>query len=153
MENISENRATILLVEDDQFVREVAVEILQRAGYRILQASNAAEATDLYRAQFGDIDLLLSDVIMPGKTGPELGAELRMERPDLKVVLMSGYGDSTPEGNFPEVEGAMYLAKPFSVRSLVTKLNEHLAGTRRTSLWVPDDKTCQERAVAQESHY
>ena len=128
MDNISENRATILLVEDDQFVREVAVEILQRAGYRILQASNAAEATDLYRAQFGNIDLLLSDVIMPGKTGPELGAELRMERPDLKVVLMSGYGDSTPEGNFPEVEGAMYLAKPFSVRSLVTKLNEALGG-------------------------
>jgi CheY-like chemotaxis protein len=129
METISAIRATILLVEDDQFVREVAVEILQRAGYRILQASNAAEATDLCRTQLGKIDLLLSDVIMPGKTGPELSAELRAERPNLKVVLMSGYGDSAPEGNFPDVEGAMYLAKPFSVRSLVAKLNEALGGS------------------------
>ena len=126
MVNTSESRATILLVEDDQFVREVAVEILQRAGYRILQAGNAAEATDLCRGQVGRIDLLLSDVVMPGKTGPELSAELRAERPDLKVVLMSGYGDHAPEGSFPDVEGTMYLAKPFSVRSLVTKLNEAL---------------------------
>ena len=77
MQSAGKKRATILLVEDDEFVQDVAFEILERAGYRIVRARNAAEALEAYRHQEERIDLLLSDVVMPGKTGPELGKELR----------------------------------------------------------------------------
>jgi two-component system cell cycle sensor histidine kinase/response regulator CckA len=129
METLPANAATILLVEDDEFVREVAVEILQRAGFVILKARNAAEAAELYQQSHGKIDLLVSDVVMPGKTGPELGAELRAQRPELKIMLMSGYGESSPEGNAADEEGFFYLPKPFSVRTLVDKINEALGRT------------------------
>jgi len=67
---------------------------------------------------------LLSDVVMPGKTGPELGTELRKHQPELKVVFMSGYGDSCPEASIPDAKEVYYLAKPFSVKTLVDKINE-----------------------------
>jgi len=124
MQSAGKKRATILLVEDDEFVQDVAFEILERAGFRIVRARNAAEALEAYRHQEERIDLLLSDVVMPGKTGPELGKELRKQQPELKVVFMSGYGDSCPEASMPNAKEVYYLAKPFSVKTLVDKINE-----------------------------
>ena len=90
----------------------------------LCDARNAAEALEAYRHQEEGIDLLLSDVVMPGKTGPELGTELRKHQPELKVVFMSGYGDSCPEASMPDAKEVYYLAKPFSVKTLVDKINE-----------------------------
>ena len=120
--------ATILLVEDDQFVQDVAFEILERAGFEIVRARNATEAAELYRQGRRKIDLLLSDVVMPGKTGPELATELRLQEPDLKIVLMSGYGEYSLGEGLPNGEGVFYLAKPFSVKTLIDKINEAIGG-------------------------
>ncbi|MEE2637023.1 MAG: response regulator, partial [Acidobacteriota bacterium] len=86
-------RETILVLEDNQAVREVTVRILKRHGYDVLEAKSTAEATRLAKCH-PEVDLLLSDVIMPGASGPEVARDIRMDRPDLPVVLfMSGHSD------------------------------------------------------------
>lgn len=82
---------TVLFVEDEAFVRGVAGEVLSTAGYRVLIAKNATEATRTYAAQLGAVDLLLSDVILPGENGRVLAARLRRDNPQLKVLLITGY--------------------------------------------------------------
>ena len=94
--------ATILLVEDESFVREVTCEVLRSAGYRVLPARDAAEAMRFYELRRGNVDLLLSDVILPGETGPALAGTLRKKNPTLKVLLVSGYGEQIAK---LEVEG------------------------------------------------
>src|SRR5271163_279694 len=82
---------TILFVEDETFVRRVASEVLRSAGYRVLIARDAGEATRVYHAHLGAVDLLLSDVILPGESGRTLAARLREDNPRLKVLLITGY--------------------------------------------------------------
>ena len=82
---------TILLVEDDEALRSLFLELLTSAGYRVFEAENADKGTEIMRARGNQIDLLLTDLIMPGKDGVELSIELRALKPDLQVILMSGY--------------------------------------------------------------
>ena len=111
---------TILLVEDEEGVREVAETILSTSGYDVLKAENAAEALDLWEEHKDEIDLLLTDVIMPGISGKELADTLISSRSDLKVLFMSGY--STDVISFHEIlpGGVELLQKPFTPFELAT---------------------------------
>ena len=125
---------TILLVEDDGFVRDVTGEVLRSAGYEVLTARNAAEAADVYCARPGGVELLLSDVILPGENGRALARRLRRENPELKVLLVSGYADQMglpgaqerEEGDEEEDE---CLAKPFSTAALLGRVRQMLDHT------------------------
>lgn len=80
---------TILFVEDEAFVRDVTCKVLRSAGYRVLTAKNAAEAVRVYDARRGEVELLLTDVILPGETGRVLAGRLRRKDPELKVLLVT----------------------------------------------------------------
>jgi len=109
---------TILLVEDEAFVRKVTAEVLQSAGYRLVIATSAAEALEAYRG-CGPFDLLLADVVLPGMSGRELASELESSRPGAKVLLMSGYAEQLAPCEL-SARGHEYLAKPFSTRMLLS---------------------------------
>lgn len=118
---------TILLVEDEECVREITVRVLESAGYLVLPASGPDEAIQILKRYEAHIDLLLTDMIMPGMNGAELAAALRALRPELITVFMSGYPSSTAN-LFPQ--GAVtgwYLQKPFSVKALLGRIAEALA--------------------------
>ncbi|HET9836918.1 MAG TPA: response regulator [Candidatus Angelobacter sp.] len=117
---------TILVVDDEDSLRTVVVDLLGQLGYRMLSARNGSEALDLAREYAGRIDVLLSDVVMEGLPGPELAEQLSRARPELKVVFMSGFADSSlaPDGVLKP--GTVLVQKPFTVRALSAKLREIL---------------------------
>jgi DNA-binding NtrC family response regulator len=117
--------ATILLVEDEHGVRVTTDRILTRAGYRVLAAANAAEASALFDVHASGIDLLLTDVVMPGMHGPELAARLASVRPDLPVVFMSGYSNQMPALQVVSSR-AVFVAKPFTASQLVETVEDLL---------------------------
>jgi two-component system cell cycle sensor histidine kinase/response regulator CckA len=119
---------TILVVEDDEPLRKLAVNILQDAGYRVIEAKDAKSALSLLEVSGSEVDLLLTDVIMPEKTGVDLVAEATAVRPNLRSLFMSGYtGDvlALRGGLVPE---AAFLEKPFTKNSLLTKVYSALRG-------------------------
>ncbi|HJU43560.1 MAG TPA: ATP-binding protein [Vicinamibacterales bacterium] len=109
-------RETVLVVEDEEAVRQFAVESLQRHGYQVLQSSSGEEALNVASTHDGTIHVLLTDVVMPGMKGPELAARLRALRPGLRVLLMSGYAADivTPD----DLKDAALVSKPFTPASL-----------------------------------
>jgi two-component system cell cycle sensor histidine kinase/response regulator CckA len=107
---------TILLVEDEAFVRDVTCEVLRSAGYRVLAARNAAEAVRIYEARSGEVELLLTDVVLPGETGDAMAGRLRREHPELKVLLVTGYAEQMGRLSGKQEE---FLAKPFSAETLL----------------------------------
>ncbi len=122
---------TILLVEDEAFVREVTCEVLRSAGYRVLTAKNAAEAVSVYDAQRGEVELLLTDVVLPGETGRALAGRLRRANPALQVLLVTGYGDEMglskmKNGAKQEARREECLAKPFSSEVLLRRVRQLL---------------------------
>jgi PAS domain S-box-containing protein len=117
---------TILVVEDDEPLRELAVQMLQDAGYQVIEATNAEYALDIMKASKPGIDLLLTDVIMPGKSGVELLEQAKVVYPNLRSLFISGYpGDlvALRGGLVPE---AAFLEKPFTKRSLLRKVHSVL---------------------------
>jgi two-component system cell cycle sensor histidine kinase/response regulator CckA len=122
----------ILLVEDERFVRDVAAEILRAAGYKVLKARNAGEAIKVFRRAHETIDLLITDVVLPGKNGCGLSDELETECPGLKTIFISGYPENAVNLNIKSTRVA-YLAKPFSVGSLTAKVREALEPRHRFS--------------------
>lgn len=112
---------TILLVEDEAFVRKVTAEVLESTGYRLVIAADAREAL-AYRGRPAP-DLLLADVVMPGMSGRELAAEFTCLYPSTRVLLMSGYAGELTDHVFP-LCGREYLAKPFSIRTLLSRVRE-----------------------------
>src|SRR5262249_6213186 len=116
---------TILLVEDQREVRQLACMALRRYGYTVHPAASAAEALTLSRS-LPVIDLMLTDVIMPGMNGRELASRLSQERPDLRVVFMSGYTDETIAQLGVLEPGSVFLQKPFVPESLAEKVREIL---------------------------
>jgi CheY-like chemotaxis protein len=108
---------TVLLVEDDDSLRAITERILARNGYRVLSAASAADATRLAAAH--DVDLLLTDVVMPDASGPDLAVELGERYPDLPVVYMSGYAESILATRTELPGGATLLHKPVSAQQLL----------------------------------
>jgi CheY-like chemotaxis protein len=117
---------TILVVEDEGGLRELARRLLQRQGYTVLLAANADEAFRIVEGN-GSIDVLLTDVVMPGESGPELVSRLMEQRPALKVIYMSGYNEEAITHHGVLVHGIAFLHKPFTAETLELKIGEVLA--------------------------
>ena len=117
--------ATILLVEDDEGVRDSTKSLLARLGYTVLDAASPSAALDIVRAQGADIDLVLTDIVLPEMSGLRLAERVRAERPNMPIVHMSGYPDAASrEGLEP---GVNYLPKPFTADALARILRGALA--------------------------
>ena len=119
----------ILLAEDERSVRLVASDTLTRLGYTVLAASDGPSALDIARRYEGPIDLLLTDVVMPGMNGADLATRLRENRPSLRVLYASGYTDDTIVRQGVLLEGLAFIGKPFSPAQLAQRVREIL-GTR-----------------------
>jgi CheY-like chemotaxis protein len=132
---------TILVVEDQDQLRKIVIRVLQSRGYKALEAANPREALALSEGYAGPIHLLLTDVVMPGMTGPELACRLKPLRPSMEVIFMSGYSErALLDRQLMESTGA-YLAKPFSPEALAIKVRETLGTPRRVeTIVVADDE-------------
>jgi len=119
---------TVLVVEDEQEVRQLTRTILESYGYRVIEAANSEEALTIEKAQPGEIHLLLTDVILPGMNGKALSERLRALRPKLKIIFMSGYPDDVISPRGVMERDVVYLLKPFSPESLAAKVREVLEG-------------------------
>jgi two-component system cell cycle sensor histidine kinase/response regulator CckA len=125
-EQLPQGSGTILLAEDEKEVREVAREFLEMAGYSVIEAKDGAQALELAAKHAGKIDLLVTDMVMPGIGGRELATRLLALRPELKVIYMSGY---TEYANFKNAEFELHntmLQKPFTRAILATTVQKIL---------------------------
>jgi two-component system, cell cycle sensor histidine kinase and response regulator CckA len=120
-------QGTILLVEDEEGLRALNARGLTSRGYSVLEASNGVEAIEVLEKN-GHVDLVVSDVVMPEMDGPTLLKELRRRDPAVKVIFVSGYAEEAFQKNLPEQEQYEFLAKPFTLKQLVSKVKEIMAG-------------------------
>ena len=122
---------TLLLVEDEDVVRGLAVRILGDLGYRVMQARNGDEAIAMAKKYSDRIDLLLTDVVMPGMSGAELAKQLAPHHPEMKVLFTSGYTDDAISRHGVLDEGVSFIGKPYTPSALARKvrevLDEHLS--------------------------
>src|SRR5262249_19307735 len=125
---------TILLVEDEENVRRLLSHILTRRGYRVLEASEGAEALEVFAQRRDSISLLLTDMVMPRMSGRELAEKIHELRPELKVIYMSGYTDDVLVRTGALSPGMSFLQKPLRPDVLAVKVREALdapvVGTR-----------------------
>jgi DNA-binding response OmpR family regulator len=117
---------TILLVEDETFLREVTCEILESAGYRVLKTRNAEEAICAFGEYKTIVRLLLADVVLPGQNGRDLANNLRAICPSLRIIFISGYPENVVTRYGIQEDGMFYLPKPFSLQSLTRKVRQVL---------------------------
>jgi len=120
---------TILLVEDEQFLRDATCVVLEAAGYRVLKTCNALEALSAFMKFKPIVRLLVTDVVLPGRNGSDLANDLRAICPELKIVFISGYPENVVTRNGIQGNGMAYLPKPFSMDSLTRKVREVLQQT------------------------
>jgi len=118
---------TILLVEDEDAVRMFGSRALRNKGYTVLEASNGEEALEVINATEETIDLIVTDVVMPGMDGHTLVQFVRQEMPDMKVILISGFAENVIPGGITEESGFAFLPKPFSLKDLAAKVKSVLA--------------------------
>ncbi len=125
-----EGTETVLVVEDQQVVRSLARRILAARGYEVLEARTGLDALEVCRIHGGPIHLMLTDVIMPEMSGMELAAKAALVRPEMEVVFMSGYAESSivDRGLFDETK--TFIQKPFDPETLATKVREVLEGMK-----------------------
>lgn len=117
---------TILLVEDEPYVRDVACEILEVAGYNVVAVGTGPEAIAFVEKQ-GPVKLLVTDVVMPGMNGRDLSKRLTEIQPGLKTIYMSGYTDNPVVRHDLQAPGLVYIQKPFTLESLTKTVQEVLA--------------------------
>ena len=116
----------VLLVEDEEVVRNFAARALKRQGYKVLEASTGVEALEVMEKHKGKIDIVVSDVVMPEMDGPTLLKELRKTNPDLKIIFVSGYPNDAFKAALGD-ENFAFLPKPFSLPQLAAKVKEELS--------------------------
>jgi two-component system cell cycle sensor histidine kinase/response regulator CckA len=117
---------TVLLVEDEDAVRLFSARALRNKGYKVLEARSGEAALELINEQLNDIDLIISDVVMPRMDGPTLIKEVRQRRADVKVIFISGYAEDDFRRKIDAGEEAHFLMKPFTLKQLATKVKEVL---------------------------
>jgi PAS domain S-box-containing protein len=117
---------TVLLVEDEDIVRDLARRVLERSGYTVLACADGTAAVELAESHEGAIDLLLTDVVMPGLRGYEVAARVVETRPEIKVLYMSGYAEEALVGGGPQVTGHALIEKPFAIDALTRRVREEL---------------------------
>lgn len=122
----SKNRRTVLVVEDEEAIREFVRVVLEQAGYQVIPAIDGEHALNLFRSQPNDIDLVLTDVVMPRRTGPELAAELKRIKAQVRVLFMSGYPGGTVSTPVQMPREANLLEKPFGLDRLLRAVSEAL---------------------------
>src|SRR6202012_1115011 len=110
-------KPVVLVVEDEPLVRMAAIDMIEEAGFTVLQAADAKQALEHLKSK-ARIDILFTDIGLPGVRGPELAEEARKLRKGIKVVFASGYGEAPSDGG----EGALYLSKPYDQDDLVRTL-------------------------------
>ena len=118
-------RRTILLVEDELFVRQATCSLLERAGFNMLKEEYASEAMRIFQ-ESPEIDLVITDMVLPGASGQQLGEALRQQSPGVTVLITSGYNNLEFEVESPETQ-TYFLAKPYARRSLLAKIEKILA--------------------------
>lgn len=119
--SLSSAKCTILLVEDEPFVRDATSQILQKAGFQVICAANAQEALAAYDQTHENIDVLITDLVLPGRSGLELVQDLRRRSSATEVLLTSGYGEAAGQC---EDWGTHFLPKPYSRQSLLEKIEQ-----------------------------
>jgi two-component system cell cycle sensor histidine kinase/response regulator CckA len=112
--------ATVLLTDDEAALRHAVAEILRQSGYTVLEAPGALDALEFAKSYSGEIEILLTDIVMPGLRGTDLAAQVRKYRPGIKVIYMSGYAEGISETQLPD--DAQYLQKPFRFATLLSQL-------------------------------
>ena len=117
---------TLLLVEDEDAVRRLAVNVLAKLGYLVLEAPDADTAMRVVEAHTGPVDLLVTDVIMPGPSGPRLAERLRDTRPDLRVLYLSGYSDDGLDLETASTPNTAFLGKPYTGPALARAVRDLL---------------------------
>jgi CheY-like chemotaxis protein len=120
----AEGHETILLVEDEEEVRVLIRDELRKLGYRIIEARNGVEACLVATPHIGKLKLLLTDIVMPGMNGTELARHLRVVKPELKLLFISGYTDDVGIGAGDPASA--YLQKPFTPEALASSVRELL---------------------------
>ena len=119
--------ATVLVVEDEAGVREIACAILSDLGYRVLEAADGEDALKVFGANVASVDLLLTDVVLPGKVrGRELAERVQALRPEVRVVFMSGYTENSIVHHGRLDDGVHLVGKPFKREQLARKVAEVL---------------------------
>jgi len=119
---------TVLLVEDEEAVRMFGARALRNKGYRVLEAEDGEQALDVLNGSDRKVDLIISDVVMPGMDGHTLVNLVRHELPDIRIILMSGYSEDVFAEDVERDPGISFLAKPFSLRDLAGKVKEVMEG-------------------------
>jgi two-component system cell cycle sensor histidine kinase/response regulator CckA len=117
---------TVLVTEDEETVRNLCVQILERLGYKVVQARDGAEAIALAQGYGDRIDLLVTDVVMPGMNGAELATQLVLHHPEMKVLFTSGYTDDAIVRHGVLDEGVSFIGKPYTPLALARKVREVL---------------------------
>jgi len=117
---------TILLVEDEEIVRELSRQVLEFYGYRVINAESAATAIEIFKERGSEIDMLMTDVVMPGMGGQELAEALKTTRPELKVLFTSGYLEEPVTGIEKNGENGNFIQKPFAYDQLARKVKNLL---------------------------
>jgi PAS domain S-box-containing protein len=125
---------TLLLVEDEASVRQASRQFLRQSGYTVLEAADGEQALRVSREYPGPIDLMISDVVMPKMGGPRLAEWLSDERPDLKVLFVSGYAENTVLQHGKVDVTTRFLQKPFSLKALARKVREVLETSESAAL-------------------
>ena len=121
--------ATVLVVEDEPAVREIAVAILTDLGYRVLEAADGAEGLRVFGANAAAIELLLTDVILPGPVrGREMAEQITAIRPEIRTLFMSGYTENSIVHHGRLDDGVQLISKPFKREQLARKVAEALGG-------------------------
>jgi len=128
---------TILLVEDEAAVRQSACQFLSLNGYTVLEAKDGKEALQVAKNHSGAIDLMITDVVMPHMGGAKLAARLASARPQMKVLFVSGYAESTVLRYGPIDVTNNFLQKPFGLKTLAGKIRQVLDVTARKPAAVP----------------
>jgi two-component system cell cycle sensor histidine kinase/response regulator CckA len=122
---------SILLVEDEDAVRLFSARALRNKGYQVLEARNGEAALEILEVDDPVVDLLVTDVVMPKMDGPTLAREIRLRRPDMKVIFISGYAEDDFRRRLGTDAGIQFLPKPFSLKQLAAKVKEALRDSER----------------------
>jgi two-component system, cell cycle sensor histidine kinase and response regulator CckA len=125
-DEVSQGSETLLVVEDEEAVRQSASEFLTTCGYTVLQAVNGKEALEVTREYQGTIDLMITDVVMPHMGGAKLAGQLALARPDMKVLFVSGYAETTVQRYGSIDITTNFMQKPFTLKMLSRKVREVL---------------------------
>ena len=121
-------KKTILIVEDDVSIRAISTRILRQFGYLVLEARDGLAALKLLAEQSEKVDLLITDVIMPNMSGKALADQIKLQQPDLKILIISGYTGRTLQEKGILTPDTPFLSKPFRPTELVQKVREVLSG-------------------------